>query len=183
MSQIKELLIDELQDLLNAEGQLVTALPKMAEASHSNHLKQAFEKHLAQTKEQVARLNQIFDLLGQEPGSKSCKAMKGLIEEGKEKIDESGKKEEIASDLALITAAQKVEHYEISAYGTARTLARQLNAPEVARLLSTTLGEEESTDYLLTEIAKPLLQKASLEDTPPGGRARETAPAAGRQRS
>ena len=164
MSQIKELLVEELQDLLHAESQLVNALPKMAEAAHSPKLKEAFEKHLLQTQVHVERLKKAFELLGEPAEPKPCRAMIGLIEEGQEKIEEAGSKEELASDLALITAAQKVEHYEISAYGTVRTLARQLGAYEVATLLGHTLGEEESTDYLLTSIAAPLLQEATVED-------------------
>ena len=164
MPQIKELLVEELQDLLNAEGQLVKALPKMAAAAHNPKLKEAFEKHLAQTQGHVDRLKQVFEMLGEEPQSKPCKAMMGLIEEGEETIEEGGQKEEIAADLALITAAQKVEHYEISGYGTVRALARQIGAYDVAQLLSHTLGEEETTDYLLTEIAKPLIQQATAED-------------------
>jgi manganese catalase len=164
MPQVKELLVEELQDLFNAEGQLVKALPKMAAAAHNPKLKEAFEKHLAQTQGHVDRLKQIFEMLGEETQSKPCKAMMGLIEEGEETIREGGEKEEIAADLALITAAQKVEHYEISGYGTVRALARQIGAFDVAQLLSHTLGEEESTDYLLTEIAKPLIQQATAED-------------------
>ncbi len=164
MPQVKELLVEELQDLLNAESQLVKALPKMSDAAHNPKLKEAFEKHLAQTQVHVERLKQVFEMLGEEPQSKPCKAMMGLIEEGEETIEEGGQKEEIAADLALITAAQKVEHYEISGYGTVRALARQIGAYDVAQLLSHTLGEEESTDYLLTEIAKPLIQQATAED-------------------
>src|SRR5690349_18632536 len=170
MSQLKELLVEELQDLMSAETQLVAALPKMAQAAHHPKLREAFEKHLAQTQAQVERLHQVFELLGEEAESKPCRAMAGLIEEGQEKIEESGESEEIASDLSLITAAQKVEHYEISGYGTARTLAWQLNEREVARLLGHTLGEEESTDFLLTEISKPLLQEAALETVSAGSR-------------
>jgi Mn-containing catalase len=164
MPQVKELLVEELQDLLNAESQLVKALPKMSDAAHNPKLKEAFEKHLAQTQVHVERLKQVFEMLGEEPQSKPCKAMMGLIEEGEETIEEGGQKEEIAADLALITAAQKVEHYEISGYGTVRALARQIGAYDVAQLLSHTLGEEETTDYLLTEIAKPLIQQATAED-------------------
>lgn len=168
MAQLKELLVEELQDLLHAENQLVAALPKMAEAAHHPKLKEAFEKHLAQTQVQVERLNQVFELMGEDAEPKTCRAMAGLIEEGQETIDEGDDKDELAADLALIAAAQKVEHYEISGYGTARTLALQLNQRDVARLLSHTLGEEESTDYLLTEISKPLLQQAlSKELTTP----------------
>src|SRR3979409_2126924 len=118
MSQIKELLIDQLQDLLHAETQLTGALPKMAEAANHPKLKEAFEKHLVQTEGHVERLRNVFGLLGEKPHPKPCKAMMGLIEEGKETIEEGGDKEPLAADLALIAAAQRVEHYEISAYGT-----------------------------------------------------------------
>ena len=164
MPQVKELLIDTLQDLLHAEMQLTGALPKMAEAANHPQLKQAFEKHLHQTQEQVQRLRKVFELLGEQAESKTCRAMEGLIQEGQETIAEGGDMEPLAADLALISAAQKVEHYEIASYGTARSLARQLGEIESARLLSHTLGEEESTDFLLTTIADPLLQQATLED-------------------
>ena len=164
MSQIKELLVEELQDLLHAENQLIEALPKMAAAAHHPKLKEAFEKHLVQTEQHVERLNSAFRLLGEKAQGKPCRAMLGLIEEGAEKIGEAGQKEALAADLSLITAAQKVEHYEIAAYGTVRTLARQIGAIEVATLAAHTLGEEESADYLLTAIAKPLLQQAALDD-------------------
>jgi Mn-containing catalase len=161
MEQIKELLAEQLQDLLNAENQIVGALPKMVEAAHAPKLKEAFEKHLAQTERHVERLRNALELLGEEGGSQPCKGMKGLLEEGEETIEEGEQKEELEADLALIAAAQKVEHYEISGYGTARCLARQIGELEVAKLLSHTLGEEESADFLLSEISKPLLQEAS----------------------
>lgn len=164
MPQVKDLLVEELQDLLHAESQLVAALPKMATAAHNPKLREAFEKHLVQTEGQIERLKQIFELLGEAAEPKPCRAMKGLIEEGQEVIEEGAEKEELAADLALITAAQKVEHYEISGYGTTKALARQIGAVEVATLLSQTLGEEESADHILTVIAKPLLQQAALED-------------------
>jgi len=164
MRQLEELLVDELKDLLHAETQLTNALPKMAEAAHHPKLKEAFEKHLIQTQAQVERLQRCFEMLGQPAEPKPCKAMMGLIAEGEEKIDESAEKEPIAADLALIAAAQRVEHYEISAYGTARSLARQIGQTECARMLSHTLGEEESTDFLLTLIADPLIQQATLDD-------------------
>jgi len=164
MPQVKELLVDTLQDLLHAETQLTAALPKMAEAANHPKLKEAFEKHLMQTQEQVARLEKVFQLLGEEAAPKPCKAMMGLIEEGQETIQEGQAKEPLSADLALIAAAQKVEHYEIASYGTARTLARQLGEMESARLLTHTLGEEESTDFLLTMISDPLLQQATLDD-------------------
>lgn len=164
MPQLKELLVEELQDLLHAESQLTAALPKMADAAHHPKLKEAFEKHLIQTQNQVERLKQAFSLLGETPAPKPCKAMQGLVAEGSETIEEGSSKDPIAADLALITAAQKVEHYEISGYGTVRTLARQIGQVEVADLLTHTLGEEESADFLLTTISKPLLQQASIED-------------------
>ncbi|HUQ94421.1 MAG TPA: ferritin-like domain-containing protein [Bryobacteraceae bacterium] len=164
MPLVKDLLVEELRDLLHAENQLVAALPKMIDAANHPKLKEAFEKHLAQTTTQVERLKETFALLGEEPHPRPCRAMKGLIEEGQEVMEEGKEMEEIGADLALIGAAQKVEHYEISGYGTAKALARQIGAVDVAALLSQTLGEEESADYLLTTIAKPLLQQASLEE-------------------
>jgi len=164
MAQLKELLIEELQDLLHAETQLTGALPKMAEAAHNPKLKEAFEKHLVQTENHVARLQEAFSILGEKAQPKPCKAMLGLVEEGKETIQEGQGKKHLAADLALITAAQKVEHYEISGYGTVRALARQLGLLDIAELMTHTLGEEESADYLLGSIAKPLVQQATLED-------------------
>jgi Mn-containing catalase len=164
MPQLKELLVEELQDLLHAETQLVGALPKMANAAHNPKLQEAFIKHLQQTETHVERLKKVFELLGEKAQPKPCKAMMGLVEEGSETIEEGKDKEPLAADLALITSAQKVEHYEISGYGTARALARQIGEIEVATLLSHTLGEEESADFLLTLISKPLLQQATLED-------------------
>jgi Mn-containing catalase len=164
MTQLKELLVEQLQDLLHAETQLTGALPKMAEAAHHPKLKEAFEKHLTQTQAHVERLRRAFGLLGEEAAPKPCKAMMGLIEEGEETIKEGREKEPLTSDLALIAAAQRVEHYEISAYGTAKCLARQIGEADCAGLLSHTLGEEEAADFLLTAISDPLMQQASLED-------------------
>jgi len=164
MPEIKELLVEELQDLLHAETQLIAALPKMAEAAHHPKLKEAFEKHLAQTEGQVKRLRNAFELLGENAEPKECQAMEGLIQEGKTTIEESAEKNPMTADLALIAAAQKIEHYEIASYGTARGLARQIGEHRCARLLSHTLGEEESADFLLTAIADPILQQATLND-------------------
>jgi Mn-containing catalase len=164
MDQLRELLVDDLQDLLHAETQLVEALPKLAAAAKNPKLKEAFEKHLQQTQGHVERLKSAFELLGEKPQPKPCKGMQGLIAEGEETIDENKDGDELASDLALIGAAQKVEHYEISGYGTARCLARQIGEREVATVLSHTLGEEESSDYLLSEISKPILQDALSMD-------------------
>jgi Mn-containing catalase len=164
MDQLRDLLVDNLQDLLHAETQLIQALPKMAQAVHNPKLKQAIEKHLTQTQGHAERLNQAFELLGEKGQAKPCKGMKGIIDEGAETIEENEQLEELAADLALIAAAQKAEHYEIAGYGTARCLARQIGERDVAKLLSQTLGEEESADFLLTEIGKPLLQEALLAD-------------------
>jgi len=164
MAQLKELLIEELQDLLHAETQLTGALPKMAQAAHNPKLKEAFEKHLVQTQNHVARLQQAFSILGEKAQPKPCKAMMGLVEEGEQTIEEGQDKEPMAADLALITAAQKVEHYEISGYGTVRALAKQLGLLDVAELMTHTLGDEESADFLLSSIAKPMVQQATLED-------------------
>lgn len=163
MALLEEVLIDQLQDLLSAEGQLVKALPKMAKAAQDPKLKQAFEKHTEQTKVQVERLKQVFELLGQRPKAKTCKAMQGLVEEGQETIEEGKEKDGMAADLALAVAAQKVEHYEIAGYGSVRTIAEQLGNQKVARLLNQTLSEEEKTDQLLTKVCAPLLKRAGKE--------------------
>jgi Mn-containing catalase len=184
MSQIKELLTKEMQDLLDAETQLTEALPRMVEAARHPKLKEAFEKHLAQTQGQVERLRAAFQMLGEEPETETCKAMQGLIEEGEKTIEEGAEKDSLAADLALIAAAQKVEHYEIASYGAARALARQMGHRDCARLLTQTLGEEESADFLLTAIADPLLQQLTLEDMGAGvnlDKGERKAPARGRK--
>jgi ferritin-like metal-binding protein YciE len=163
MSVLEEVLVEELQDLLSAESQLVKALPKMAKAASDPRLKQAFQKHAEETKGQVERLKQVFELLGERAKAQHCKGMEGLIAEGNEKIEQAGEKSEFATDLALVAAAQKVEHYEISGYGTVRTIAEQLGNKKVAKLLQQTLGEEEKTDALLTKLSPPLLQQANQE--------------------
>src|SRR4051794_38506301 len=157
---LEELLVDTLRDLLHAEGQLVKGLPKMAEAAHSDALKEAFDMHLEETRGHVERLKEVFALLGVPAKGKACKGMQGLLEEGQEVIDEGDGKDEASADLALIAAAQKVEHYEISGYGTARTLAGQAGLPAAAALLAKTLGEEEVSDNLLTQIARELMSNA-----------------------
>jgi Mn-containing catalase len=159
---VEALLIDQLKDLLDAESQLVEALPKMAAAATSELLQMAFEKHLSETEDHVARLTEVFELLGQEAKGESCRGMAGLIEEGEEVIEEGEAQDDVAADLALIAAAQKVEHYEISAYGTARTLAGQAGLPAVAQLMMKTLAEEEIADNLLTQIARELMGNARL---------------------
>jgi Mn-containing catalase len=163
MPILKEVLVDEMQDLLHAESQLVKALPKMAHAANATSLKAAFEQHTEETKAHVERLKQAFQLLGVKPKAKPCKAMQGLVEEGQEKISEGKEKENVAADLALVAAAQKVEHYEISGYGTVRAMAEQLGENKVARLLAQTLAEEEKADKLLSQLSPPLLEEASQE--------------------
>ena len=164
MGQLKELLVEELQDLLHAEGQLLTALPKMAEAAHNAKLKEALEKHLVQTEGHIDRLKKAFELLGEKAQPKPCKAMMGLVEEGKETMEEGADKEPLFADIALVASAQRVEHYEIAGYGNVRALARLAGETEVAHLLTHTLGEEEAADHLLTVISAPILQEAVLED-------------------
>jgi Mn-containing catalase len=154
---IEDVLVDALQDLLHAEGQLVKALPRMAKAVNSDLLRLAFEKHLDETRGQVDRLKEVFELLGVAAKPAPCKGMKGLLEEGDDIIAEGDDKDDVAADLAVIAAAQKVEHYEISAYGTSRALAGQLGRPEIAELLARSLAEEEGADNLLTQIARELI--------------------------
>jgi Mn-containing catalase len=162
---LEELLVENLRDLLHAEGQLVKALPKMAEAAKAEALKAAFDTHLDETIQQVERLKEVFGLLGVTAKAKPCKGMAGLIEEGQEVIEEGEQKDDVAADLALIAASQKVEHYEISGYGTARTLAGQAALPVVAALLSKSLAEEEIADNLLTQIARELMSEARTGTT------------------
>jgi len=159
-SGLKALLVEQLQDLLSAENQLVAALPKLADAANEPKLKEAFSNHLQQTKGHVDRLKNSLQILGGAGEAKTCKAMKGIVEEGAETIEEAEEKDELTADLSLIAAAQRAEHYEISGYGNARCLAKQIGEREVALLLSHTLGEEEAADFLLTSITQPILQQA-----------------------
>lgn len=163
MSLLKNLLVEEMQDILHAETQLTKALPKMSAAARNPKLREAFEKHLTQTQGHVERLKKAFELLGAKPQATPCKAMEGLVAEGSERIEEGMDKDDVSADLALIGAAQKVEHYEISGYGTLRILARQIGEIEVSNLLTQTLGEEEAADFLLSEIAKPIIQTGTSE--------------------
>jgi Mn-containing catalase len=154
---VQQLLVEQLQDLMDAEGQLIKGLPKMIKGANAPVLTFAFEKHLSETEDQVERLKEAFSLLGVEAKPKPCKGMAGLLEEGNEVLKEGESKDDVAADLALIAAAQKVEHYEISAYGTARTMAGQIGEPEIAELLRKSLAEEEVADSLLTQIARELM--------------------------
>jgi Mn-containing catalase len=159
---LDELLIDQLRDILHAEKQLTKALPKMAEAARFDQLRELFEVHLAETEGQVERLNECFDLLGKTPRAKACKGMQGIVEEGQEVMQEGEKKDDAAADLALIGAAQRVEHYEISGYTTARNLAQQLRHSAVVSLLSKSLAEEENADQLLNQVARSLMSVAGM---------------------
>jgi ferritin-like metal-binding protein YciE len=154
LNTLQEVLIDHLRDLYDAEKNLVRALPKMAKAADSEELADAIREHLEQTKHHVERLEQVFEKFGEKPRAKACKAIRGLIEEGGEAASEEG----AMSDLALIAAAQKVEHYEISAYGTAKAWAERLGNQEAADLLEETLKEEKAADAKLTEISSSVME-------------------------
>jgi ferritin-like metal-binding protein YciE len=150
-SEFKELYIDELRDIYSAETQLVKALPKMAKAAESDELRSGFEEHLEQTKGHVSRLEQIFDALGEKPTGKKCEGMAGLIKEGGEAAQEDYEGD--VKDSALIGAAQRVEHYEIAAYGTVRAMAEKLGEDDAVELLSQTLQEEKDTDVKLSNLS------------------------------
>jgi ferritin-like metal-binding protein YciE len=152
---LEELLIDELRDIYNAENQIIKALPKMAKAATSSDLRRAFERHLEETRKQVERLETIGETLDIKLTGKKCVGMEGLIDEGKEIMQED--LEEPALDAGLIGAAQKVEHYEIAAYGTARAHAAMLGMNKIAKLLQQTLDEEGRTDKLLTQLAESVV--------------------------
>jgi ferritin-like metal-binding protein YciE len=151
MQTLKDLYLDELKDTYDAEQQLLKALPKMAKEASNEELRAAFEQHLDQTQTQVERLEQVFEELGEKPKGKKCEAMKGLLEEAKSMMEEA--EDEDVRDAAMIGSAQKVEHYEIAAYGTLRTYAELLGYDEQAELLQETLDEEKETDENLTELA------------------------------
>jgi Mn-containing catalase len=154
---LEELLIEQLRDILHAEKQLTKALPKMAGAARHDQLRELFEIHLAETDQQIERLDECFALLGKTARAKPCKGMQGLVEEGQEVIHEGEKKDDAAADLALIGAAQRVEHYEISGYTTARNLAQQLRHSAVVLLLSKSLAEEENN-----QVARSLMSVARM---------------------
>lgn len=157
-----ELLVDELRDILHAEKQLLKALPNMTAAARFEQLRALFEQHLSETEEQVERLNECFALLGQSARAKPCKGMMGLVEEGQEVMKKGEKKEDAIADLALIGAAQRVEHYEVSSYTTARNLALQLRHSAIVSLLSKSLAEEENADQLLNQVARSLMSVAKM---------------------
>ncbi len=154
----EDLLVDEIKDLYDAEHQLTKALPKMAKAATSPDLKKAFESHLQETEGHIKRLEQVFEGLGKKPTRKTCAAMKGLVEEGGEVIEEEMDPE--VKDAALIGAAQRVEHYEMAGYGTVRTFAHLLGYHDLEAILQSTLDEEGAADEKLTNIASKINVKA-----------------------
>ena len=159
---IQELLVDQLRDILHAEKQLLKALPKMAKSARSAQLQRLFQVHLQETETQVERLNKSLSILGAPARAKPCKGMMGLVEEGQEVMEEGKKKDDAAADLALIGAAQRVEHYEIAGYTTAKNLAQQLHHSAVVQLLAMSLAEEENADQLLNQVARPLMAAARM---------------------
>lgn len=155
LNTLRDLYVEQLQDLYSAETQLLAALPRMEKAATHPELKQAFQRHLRETEVQVQRLDQIFQMVGSKPGGHTCKAMQGLIAEGEEMSKMRG--DPAAVDAGLIAAAQRVEHYEIAGYGCVRTYAAQLGEQQCAALLQQTLDEEGMTDKLLTQIAEQVI--------------------------
>jgi ferritin-like metal-binding protein YciE len=160
LESLRDLFINELKDIYNGEKQLTKALPRLAKAAESPDLQQAFTKHLRETEAQVDRLERIFRALGEKPTGKRCKGMEGLVEEGKDILAEDG--EEAVLDAALIAAAQKVEHYEIAAYGCLITYAKLLGESDAEKLLKQTLAEEEATDEALTALGESGINQAAV---------------------
>jgi ferritin-like metal-binding protein YciE len=154
---VEKLFVDELKDLYSAENQITKALPKMAKAATSSELRTAFETHLKETEGQIQRLDRVFEILGKSSGGKACKGMRGLLEEGAEVMGET---EGEVRDAAMISAAQRVEHYEMAGYGSVRTYAELLGQNEIANLLQQTLDEEGETNKKLTQIASKVNKHA-----------------------
>ncbi|MBX7137564.1 MAG: ferritin-like domain-containing protein [Oligoflexia bacterium] len=164
MDTLNELFEDQIKDLYSAESQLIKALPKMAKKAVTPELKKGLEKHLEQTQGHLNRLSQIAEMWEFKPSGKKCKAMEGLIDEGKEVLDQGG--DDAVVDSALIAAAQRVEHYEISAYGSARAIAERLGCSDSASLLQKTLDEESDADKLLTKVSETsTLKRAPIEES------------------
>ena len=162
-NSFQDLFLEQIEDLYDAENRLTDALPKMAEASHSPQLRQAFEMHLRETQGHVSRLESIFRQLNTDPKREACAAMKGLITEGEEMIAAKG--DPTIKDAALIAAAQRVEHYEMSGYGTARSFALRLGLREAADLLQQTLNEEKAADEKLNQIAESSVNVQAASQT------------------
>ena len=162
LEDLRDLYIEQLRDLYSAENQLLKALPKMAKAASNPALKQAFLDHNEETKVHVERLQQIFEKIGKKPTGKTCKAMAGLVEEGKEAMEEDADPEVL--DAGLIAAAQRVEHYEMAGYGTVRSFAKLLGEKEAMTVLQTTLGEEGAADKKLTKLSDSINVEAAKGD-------------------
>src|ERR1041385_7297469 len=158
-ASLQSMFLDDIRDLLDAEKQLVRALPKMAKAATDEELEHALREHLEQTKGQVQRLEQVFEMMEERPRSKPCHGMKGIVEEGEEKLQEE--QSEAILDAAITAAGRKVEHYEMAGYESARALAQQLGMREAADLLQETLREEMQADKTLAQISKRLVKEAS----------------------
>jgi ferritin-like metal-binding protein YciE len=167
LTSLQTLYTSELRDLYNAEHQLLKALPKMAKAASSAELRTAFENHLGQTKTHVERLEQVFKHLGEKPKGKTCHAMKGLIEEGSEILEEDG--DESIRDAGIIVAAQKVEHYEIAGYGSVRAFAELLGQDKAAELLQATLDEESEANELLNQLAESVVNPKAVAESHSNG--------------
>ncbi|HWV69136.1 ferritin-like domain-containing protein, partial [Chitinophaga sp.] len=162
-SKFHELFMDELKDIYWAEKNLVKALPKMQKAATSEELSTCIGNHLEETKEHVARLEQVFELLGKKPQAKKCEAMEGLIAEGQEVVADTDE-DTAVRDAGIIIASQKIEHYEISAYGSLRTLANVMGHSQVVKLLEQTLKEEKNADSLLTEVAESTVNEEAAAE-------------------
>ena len=162
-NSLRELYVEELRDLYSAETQLVKALPKMAKGAADDQLRTAFEEHLRETSEHVSRLEQIFEQLGEKATGKKCMGMEGLVKEGSEMLKDSDFEEQV-KDAGIIGAAQRVEHYEIAAYGTVRAFAELLGEDEHVSLLQMTLDEEKQADEKLTKLARDINPRASEGD-------------------
>jgi ferritin-like metal-binding protein YciE len=174
MRTLHDALVDEIRDLYHAEKQLVKALPKLAKAASNAQLKTALEDHLAETEQQVSRLEEVFELLDLKPRAKACAGMAGIVEEGSDALEEDA--EEAVLDAMIVASAQRAEHYEIAAYGTATAWAKGLGLQSVAKLLQTTLDEEYAADKKLSALAESGINAAAESNVA------AAAPSKGRQR-
>lgn len=159
---LEKLFVHELKDVYNAEKQIEKALPKMAKAAHNEELRSAFEEHLQQTRDQIKRLEKVFDIMNMNPRSEHCAGMEGIVEECKDLLDQDVEPDVL--DAGLIACAQKVEHYEIASYGTIREYAQELGHDDAAKLLGETLSEEEETDRKLTKLATSAVNQKAIHE-------------------
>ena len=161
MEDLRELLNEQIQDLYSGENQIIEALPTMIEAARDDELKSALKEHLEETKTQKKRLEKIAEELGTDPDGEKCKGMEGIIEEGEELVEKEAEEDDVR-DAAIIAAAQRVEHYEMAGYGTARTYARMLGHTDIASMLQETLDEEQNADEKLTRIAEGHVNRSAM---------------------